>query len=25
MTGKDEAELSRLLRAAIAGDERAYA
>ncbi|MES0211734.1 sigma-70 family RNA polymerase sigma factor [Mesorhizobium sp. M0028] len=25
MSGKDEAELSRLLRAAIAGDERAYA
>jgi RNA polymerase sigma-70 factor (ECF subfamily) len=25
VTGKDEAELSRLLRAAIAGDERAYA
>ncbi|MDX8455494.1 sigma-70 family RNA polymerase sigma factor [Mesorhizobium sp. VK9D] len=25
MTGKDEAELSRLLKAAIAGDERAYA
>ncbi|TGQ45883.1 MULTISPECIES: sigma-70 family RNA polymerase sigma factor [unclassified Mesorhizobium] len=25
MTGKNEAELSRLLRAAIAGDERAYA
>ena len=25
MTGKDEAELSRLLRAAIAGNERAYA
>ncbi len=25
MTGKDEAELSRLLRAAIAGDEKAYA
>ena len=25
MTGKDEAELARLLRAAIAGDERAYA
>ena len=25
MTGKDEAELSRLFRAAIAGDERAYA
>ncbi|UCI08854.1 sigma-70 family RNA polymerase sigma factor [Mesorhizobium sp. B1-1-8] len=25
MTGKDQAELSRLLRAAIAGDERAYA
>ena len=25
MTGKDEAELSRLLRAAIAGDDRAYA
>lgn len=25
MTGKDEAELSRLLRAAIGGDERAYA
>ena len=25
MTGKDEAELSRQLRAAIAGDERAYA
>lgn len=25
MTGKDEAELSRLMRAAIAGDERAYA
>ncbi|TIW02692.1 MAG: RNA polymerase subunit sigma, partial [Mesorhizobium sp.] len=25
MTGKDEAELSGLLRAAIAGDERAYA
>ena len=25
MSGKDEAELSRLMRAAIAGDERAYA
>jgi RNA polymerase sigma-70 factor (ECF subfamily) len=25
VTGKDEAELSRLMRAAIAGDERAYA
>jgi RNA polymerase sigma-70 factor, ECF subfamily len=25
VTGKDEAEISRLLRAAIAGDERAYA
>lgn len=25
MTGKDEAELSRLLKAAIAGDEKAYA
>ena len=25
MSGKDEAELSRLLRAAIAGDEKAYA
>ncbi|TIX79719.1 MAG: RNA polymerase subunit sigma, partial [Mesorhizobium sp.] len=25
MTGNDEAELSRLMRSAIAGDERAYA
>ncbi|TIT54622.1 MAG: RNA polymerase subunit sigma, partial [Mesorhizobium sp.] len=25
MSGKDEAELSRLMRAAIAGDEKAYA
>ncbi|RVC44349.1 RNA polymerase subunit sigma, partial [Mesorhizobium sp. M4B.F.Ca.ET.088.02.2.1] len=25
MTGNNEAELSRLLKAAIAGDERAYA
>ncbi|TIX80485.1 MAG: RNA polymerase subunit sigma, partial [Mesorhizobium sp.] len=25
MTGNDEAELSRLMRAAIAGDEKAYA